>query len=567
VSTSLHSPDGTPVRPRSPPDLVPGYRLGRYELLFPVGSGGMASVWAARLVAQHGFEKVVAIKTILPAYANDSHFQKMFLDEARTSARIDHANVVRVIDLGDEGGVLFLVMEWVEGETLSSLGHTVDDEGKSIPLGVLLRIAADACAGLHAAHELEDRKGIPLDVVHRDVSPQNIMVSKQGIAKVIDFGIAKARDRTVRETEVGAFKGKLQYLAPEQALAPKTIDRRTDVWAVGAVLYRYLAGRAPYETENAVDTVAVLQKREAPPPLPDDVPAPIQAVVSRALAWAADDRYPTAEALRVALEAAMLKSGIFVNQADVAAHFGSYMARGLESHKKAIALALGTEVPDPRSRASQRAAARVEEPDPGSRVSGSDPGSLVSAADPASCATEPDPGSSITQPKGSRSAEPAPSRATLPDPKAETASTGVVTTLAGSRSASRRRWSRVAAVGIVVAGAAVALGFQLDRGSHSEPAAGAAEPGSASAGGPAAAACVDGPPEQSAITRPPPVVAPPVVAPPLVAPPVLAVSAKPAAASLERPARSAPSRHSSAQSGSQRTPSSASTVSKEYYGF
>jgi hypothetical protein len=539
VSTILHAPgisrEGIRARRTSPPVLEPGYRLGRYELLFPVGSGGMASVWAARLVAQHGFEKIVALKTILPAYAGDPNFQRMFLDEARTSARIEHANVVRVLDLGDEGGVLFLVMEWVEGETLSSLADAASDEGKAIPLGILLRIAVDVCAGLHAAHELEDRKGVPLDVVHRDVSPQNIMVSKQGVAKVIDFGIAKARDRTVRETDAGAFKGKLQYLAPEQALAPKTIDRRTDVWAIGAVLYRCITGRAPYETENAVGAVAVLQKREPPSPMPESVPAPIRAVVSRALEWAAEDRYPTAEALRGALEGAMFKSGVVASAADVATHFACHMARRLEEHKRAMALAFtGTEVGGElaKARGSQSPPAGVAEPDQGSR------------SDLRSRVTEPDPTL----------------RYAPLESKAETSATGVVATLgSGARAGSSRRWSRIGAVVVVAATASILLGVRVGRGQHIEPTAGIPEPGPSTPSATiASAACVDVPPAPSAVPRPPP---------PLVRPPAPTASANPPAQSPERPPRSTP-RRSSPPGGAQRTPSPPSTSSHDsYYGF
>jgi hypothetical protein len=537
VTTILHAPgasrEGIRARRPSPPDLEPGYRLGRYELLYPVGSGGMASVWAARLVAQHGFEKVVAIKTILPAFAGDPNFQRMFLDEARTSARIEHANVVRVVDLGDEGGVLFLVMEWVEGATLSNLCDAASEEGKSIPLGILLRIAADACAGLHAAHELEDRKGVPLDVVHRDVSPQNIMVSKQGVAKVIDFGIAKARDRTVRETEVGAFKGKLQYLAPEQALAPKTIDRRTDVWAMGAVLYRCIMDRAPYETENAVGAVAILQKKEPPAPISDQVPAPIRAVVSRALEWAAEDRYPTAEALRVAIESAMFKSGIVASSADVATHFASHMARGLEDHKRAMALAFtGTEVGGELARARRS-------PVPPARVAPSDLRSRPTEADP-------------TLPYAGLQA------------KAETSGTGVVATLGGStRATASRRWSRIGAAVVVAATAFILLGVRVGRGQHVDPAANVPEgAGSATASAAlASAACTDVPPAPSAVPHPPPPQVAPVVAPSPKA------SSTPVAASPERPVRSAPRRPSS-QGGGPRNPSTASTSGHDsYYGF
>ena len=213
--------------------LAPGYRLDRYELLGPLAEGGMASVWIARQRGKHGFEKLVAIKTILPQYASDDRFRQMFLDEARIASRIEHFNVARIIDLGEEHEVLYLVMEYVDGDSLSKLRRTCTKAGVTIPPGVLLRILADACSGLHEAHELKDESGQLLDIVHRDISPHNILVSTKGVAKVIDFGIAKARDRMAGETNAGVLKGKIQYMAPEQALGRK-VDRRADFWAVGA---------------------------------------------------------------------------------------------------------------------------------------------------------------------------------------------------------------------------------------------------------------------------------------------------------------------------------------------
>src|SRR2546430_11137552 len=205
----------------------------------------MASVWLARLQGKHGFEKIVAVKTILPNFAADPRFRQMFLDEARIASRIEHANVARILDLGEQHDLLYLVMEWVDGDALSKLSRTVEKNNQQVPLGILLRIVKDACAGLHAAHELCDPRGQVLGVVHRDVSPHNILVNSNGAAKVIDFAVAKARDRHAEETSTGILKGKIHYMAPEQAMG-KPVDRRADVWAIGAILYRMLAGKAPF---------------------------------------------------------------------------------------------------------------------------------------------------------------------------------------------------------------------------------------------------------------------------------------------------------------------------------
>jgi serine/threonine protein kinase len=271
-----------PASSEEPLHLSPGYRLDRYELLCPIGMGGMASVWVARLVGKHGFEKLVAIKTILPRFARDPTFQQMFLDEARISSRIQHVNVAQILDLGDQHGVLFLVMEWVDGDALSKLAQAVADGGGSFPPGIAVRILADVCAGLHAAHELRDRSGEPLGIVHRDVSPHNILIDAQGVAKVIDFGIAKARDRAAGDTKTGSFKGKIKYMAPEQAVQPKSTDRRADIWAVGAVLYTLLAGRSPYESENDMATLLQLAQQKPPDSLPSTIPAPSPGIPARA---------------------------------------------------------------------------------------------------------------------------------------------------------------------------------------------------------------------------------------------------------------------------------------------
>src|SRR5580704_10867969 len=216
------------MEPLAPEDLVddwsdlstsslgPGARLGRYELLLPIAYGGMARVWSARQHGQRGFSKLVAIKTILPHLAHSPEFERMFLDEARIAAGVHHPNVTEIYELGEEGHVLYLVMEWVNGE---SLVHVVRGLGGQtiVPIEprIAARIAAEACAGLHAAHELCDDQGRPLNVVHRDVSPHNILVSIEGTVKVTDFGVAKAMGQSHQATVAGQIKGKIAYMAPE----------------------------------------------------------------------------------------------------------------------------------------------------------------------------------------------------------------------------------------------------------------------------------------------------------------------------------------------------------------
>jgi serine/threonine-protein kinase len=180
----------------------------------------MASVWLARLSGKHGFEKLFAIKTILPQFAEDVRFQQMFLDEARVASRIEHANVAQVLDLGEEHGILYLVMQWVDGDSLSRVSRAASRQKVKLPIPIILRVLADTCSGLHAAHEVTGSEGQNLGVVHRDVSPQNILVTPEGVAKLIDFGVAKAHGRLSDETVAGQLKGKIHYMARPTFLSP-----------------------------------------------------------------------------------------------------------------------------------------------------------------------------------------------------------------------------------------------------------------------------------------------------------------------------------------------------------
>jgi serine/threonine-protein kinase len=325
--------------PEGESPIAPGYRLDRYEMLCPIAEGGMASVWIARQRGKHGFQKLVAIKTILPKFASDEMFQQMFLDEARIAAGIEHTNVAQVLDLGDEQGILYLVMEWVDGDSLLKLHRAVERRGKTIPCGILLRILADACAGLSAAHQLRGANGELLGVVHRDVSPQNILVSTKGVAKVIDFGIAKARDRVAVETSSGVLKGKVQYMSPEQAVGAPA-DARADIWAIGAVLYYLTSGRLPFDAPNQMATLHLLSSGQPPLPLPPTVPRCVRAIAHKALSFRVEDRYQTMLELQHALEQAMVEEHVSTKVADVAAFVAEHLADRAERRKNAIEAAL-----------------------------------------------------------------------------------------------------------------------------------------------------------------------------------------------------------------------------------
>jgi serine/threonine-protein kinase len=299
----------------------------------------MASVWVARQRGKHGFEKLVAIKTILPKFAADIRFQEMFLDEARIASRIEHLNVAQILDLGEEHEILYLAMEYVDGDALSKLNRATQKKNVTIPTGIILRVLADTCAGLHEAHELKDPQGRLLEIVHRDVSPHNILVSTKGIAKLIDFGIAKAKSRVGNDTNSGVLKGKIQYMAPEQALG-RPVDRRADVWAVGSILYHLLAGKPPYEGDNQLATLHLLGSGRPPVPLPHGIHPSIAGVVRKALSHAPENRYETAAELREAIEDAMIEAMVPATVGDVAAFAAEHMADRAERRRQAIEIAL-----------------------------------------------------------------------------------------------------------------------------------------------------------------------------------------------------------------------------------
>jgi serine/threonine-protein kinase len=299
--------------------LRPAARLGRYDLLIPVAYGGMARVWAARQHGQRGFQKTVAIKTILPHLAHNPEFERMFLDEARIAAGVHHPNVTEIYELGEEGHVLYLAMEWVNGDSLVHvLKGIVSKQAQPIDVRIASRILADACAGLHAAHELTDDDGKLLNVVHRDVSPHNILVSLEGTVKMTDFGVAKAYGQTHQATMAGQLKGKVSYMAPEQ-IGGTTFDRRADIFAMGCVLYEATTGVLPFRGGNDPQTMQAVLKGTYEPPskIITGYPPDLAAIIDRALAPEPRNRFATAERMRVALEEWLAKSGQVVTATQV----------------------------------------------------------------------------------------------------------------------------------------------------------------------------------------------------------------------------------------------------------
>ena len=270
--------------------------LAGYEIVATLKSGGMGEVLVARQLGAHGFERRVAIKRIRKELARQPGLRAMFLDEAKVIARINHPAVVHVYDFGEEDGGLYLVMELVEGLSLSELLQA-DVE---FPASVAVAVVAEAARGLHSAHSLRDDDGRELRVVHRDISPHNILLTFDGQPKVIDFGIALARDRAAPATLPGLIRGKLRYLAPEQ-MAQESVDPRTDVYSLGIVLHELLTGQPLFTSKTMVERLKASGAIPSPSSIVD-VSARLDPIVLRCLEPAVSQRYPDAQALADALD-------------------------------------------------------------------------------------------------------------------------------------------------------------------------------------------------------------------------------------------------------------------------
>ena len=338
-------------------ELHAGRFLGRYELLLPIAQGGMAAVWAARLKGTRGFQRVVAIKTILPSLSDDARFEQMFLDEAALASRIRHSNVVQVLDLGEEGGLLFQVMEWIDGEPLSAFLRELP-EGRGLPYAIAARALIGACEGLHAAHETRDDADKSVGLVHRDVSPQNILVTRDGVPKVVDFGVAKASTLSSAHTATGTLKGKPAYMAPEQ-IHGDSIDRRADVFSLGVMAYVLTTGHHPFRGKNDMATLhSICSSEQAEPPskYAKDYPEALEEVVLMASNKDREKRFASAAALARAMEAAV--PGVHkVGDAELAAFTRTLLAGKLEAKANGLRKALAEadeRAAEPSTRRSHR---------------------------------------------------------------------------------------------------------------------------------------------------------------------------------------------------------------------
>jgi len=297
-----------PAKPVSAANLS-GRRLGRYEVLTQLASGGMAAVYIARAQGVAGFERLVAVKVLHPHLAHEEEFITMFLDEARLAARIRHPNVVATLDISDtEGAGYFLVMDYIEGDHLGALLRSAAKERARLPVPAVSRIVLDALAGLGAAHSLVGERGEPINLVHRDVSPHNIMVGKDGVTRLTDFGVAKAEVR-LSSTREGQFKGKLSYMAPEHASSGEA-DQRSDLFSMGIVLWECLTGRRLFRGENNAATLTKILNDPVPPVSEIDPELePFDSVVQKALSRPPEGRFQSADDFIEALEEAARRFG------------------------------------------------------------------------------------------------------------------------------------------------------------------------------------------------------------------------------------------------------------------
>jgi serine/threonine-protein kinase len=311
-------------------------RLDRYELVAELASGGMATVFLGRILGAGGFQRFVAIKRLHPHLASEQEFVEMFLDEARLAASIHHPNVVPILEVGTSDRGYYLVMEYIEGDTLARLLARAATSRQRIPIPIVIRIVLDTLAGLHAAHELKDDNDHHMSLVHRDVSPQNILVGINGTARITDFGVARAATR-LSSTRSGQLKGKLAYMAPEQARGGQ-IDRRADLFAVGTVLWEVLADKRLFKGEGEADTLnrvlfePIPKLREVDP----DIAPELEAVTMKSLDRDPDKRYPTASAFADELEKAARATSSIASVREVADYVQKLLGQDISQQREAV---------------------------------------------------------------------------------------------------------------------------------------------------------------------------------------------------------------------------------------
>ncbi len=331
----MQSIDIDPVDPNLPDPWRAGQTVGRYTLLAKIAIGGMAEIWLAKQEGPRGFEKVVVVKKIVDALSRDPEFVEMFLDEARIAAQLNHPNVVQIFDLGEAAGSYYIAMEYLAGENLASIVRAGIKAGHPLPIPYAVRIVASAAEGLAHAHAKTTPDGKPLNIVHRDVSPQNIIVTYDGQVKVVDFGIARAANRSSR-TLGNQLKGKASYMSPEQARG-QNVDGRSDQFALAIVLFELVTRSRLFQFD---EPLMALQAVASPERLPSatsrnpEVPEALSNILARALERNPADRYPTCRNFQSALEDWLRRQDDAPGSAEVAAYMAAlFRDRIRERHR------------------------------------------------------------------------------------------------------------------------------------------------------------------------------------------------------------------------------------------
>jgi tRNA A-37 threonylcarbamoyl transferase component Bud32 len=316
------------------PQIGPVRRFGNYTLIKKLATGGMAEIWLARQRGLAGFQRFIVIKKILSHLSDQKTFRDMFLDEARTSAQLNHPNVVQIYDLGNEQGAYYIAMEFIAGENLAAIAWRGMKRGKPFPPAFAARVIADACKALHYAHHLKGPSGQPLEIVHRDISPQNILVTYEGEVKVVDFGIAKAATKS-EHTKTGMLKGKFSYMSPEQCLGAP-VDMRSDVFALGILLYELCTGKRLFKHESELMILDMITKRSVVPPssVAPGITPRLEDIILRALEKETQVRFQTAQDMQIALEEYLRSEGHQATNADIAAYMRELFADKIEEKRR-----------------------------------------------------------------------------------------------------------------------------------------------------------------------------------------------------------------------------------------
>ncbi|HOX45528.1 MAG TPA: serine/threonine-protein kinase [Myxococcota bacterium] len=317
-------------------NLEPGQAFGPYELQRRLARGGMGEIWLAERKGMAGFSKQVVIKTILEDNLEEPGVVQMFLDEGRIAANLHHPNIAQTYDLGEVKSTYYIAMEYVHGHDLRDLLLVHLEKGQLIPLNILLRVTAQVCDGLHYAHHWKTPEGLPAGIVHRDISPQNILVTFDGASKIIDFGIARAM-AGASKTRTGVIKGKCAYMSPEQVQA-ESLDGRSDLFSLGVVMYELITGRRLFKRDTEMATLEAVIRTSIPPPtkLDPSVPKPVEELVLRALQRSPKKRFQTAQEMQLAVEEVMQATGLLATSAHLSAFMRKLFSEDVELNRERL---------------------------------------------------------------------------------------------------------------------------------------------------------------------------------------------------------------------------------------